>query len=75
MFLVVFSWNKATVSDNLNLREDPGRFKIAVMKTKKKKKCSDESYAIHSNELTGDERCIYMPTAFTSVPHNCIRCK
>lgn len=72
---VFFSRNKATVSDNLNLRKDPRRFKITVMKTKSKKKSSDESYAIHSNELTGDECRIYMPAAFTALPHNCVRCK
>lgn len=62
--LCSFTGTKQLFSDNLDLRENPGRFKIAVTKTKGGKKCSDESYAIHYNELTGDGCCIYMPTAF-----------
>lgn len=60
----LLAWEKATASDNPNLRENSVWFKIAIMKENAKR--SVVKNAIHSNELTGDKCCIYMPTAFTS---------
>lgn len=47
---------KPHVSGSQLTSDDPGRFEIAVMKeTPREEIFSDESCAIHFNELTGDE--------------------